>query len=106
MRGTHGPPEGGRTLRMRCTHGPPKGGHYVRVRSVRLQPDLGIMSPTSIALVALAAILIMMGAEALVAARNERRLRLRGAVEPPGDVYAAMQWVYPAVFVAMAHSPP
>ena len=53
-------------------------------------------------LLALLAVLTMMGAEALVSRRNERNLRHRGAIEPPGDVYAVMQWVYPAVFVAMA----
>ena len=33
---------------------------------------------------------------------NERALRLRGAVEPPDDVFGAMQVVYPACFAAMA----
>lgn len=32
---------------------------------------------------------------------NERQLRLRGAVEPPDDVYRTMQWAYPASFVLM-----
>jgi methyltransferase len=35
------------------------------------------------------------------AATNERVQRSRGGVEPPGDVYALMQIVYPAIFVAM-----
>ncbi len=60
------------------------------------------MSSTLIALVALAAILLVMAAEARVSRRNERALRARQAVEPPGDVYAVMQWAYPALFVAMA----
>jgi methyltransferase len=44
----------------------------------------------------------MMLGESLIARRHERRLRQRGAVEPPGDVYATMRWAYPAAFVAMA----
>ena len=32
---------------------------------------------------------------------NERALRAAGAFEPPGDVYALMQVVYPACFLAM-----
>lgn len=34
--------------------------------------------------------------------RNERRLRSRGAIEPPGDVYRWMRPVYPGMFLAMA----
>lgn len=44
----------------------------------------------------------MMSAEALISRRNERRLRRRGAIEPPGDVYQRLRWAYPAVFMAMA----
>lgn len=33
--------------------------------------------------------------------RNEGRLRARGAVEPSGDVYRAMQVAYPAGFAAL-----
>lgn len=32
---------------------------------------------------------------------NERRLRARGAIEPPDDVYPLMRIAYPAAFVAM-----
>jgi methyltransferase len=39
--------------------------------------------------------------EAAVSRRNEARLRSLGAVEPPGDVYRAMQVAYPLAFVAM-----
>ena len=46
--------------------------------------------------------LLMMAAEALHAARNERELLARGAVEPAGDVYKTMRWAYPLCFVAMA----
>lgn len=49
----------------------------------------------------LAVVLVMVG-EAVLAAHNERLLRQRGAVEPPGDVYATMRWAYPVCFVVMA----
>jgi methyltransferase len=52
-------------------------------------------------LVALAVLLVMAG-EAVLSAHNERVLRSRGAIEPPGDVYARMQWAYPGAFVCMA----
>ena len=39
--------------------------------------------------------------EAAIARRHDRALRARGAIEPSGDVYAAMQIAYPAAFVAM-----
>lgn len=39
--------------------------------------------------------------EARRAARNERAQRARGGVEPPDDVFALMQVVYPAAFLAM-----
>ena len=39
--------------------------------------------------------------EARRSRRHERALRAAGAVEPPGDVYAAMQIAYPATFAAM-----
>jgi methyltransferase len=39
--------------------------------------------------------------EALLSARNERRLRQQGAVEPSDDVFAAMQMTYPSSFAAM-----
>ena len=44
---------------------------------------------------------VPMLAEARRSWRNERALRARGAIEPPGDVYRAMQIAYPACFVAM-----
>jgi methyltransferase len=55
-----------------------------------------------VAITALAAALAMMVAELKRSRRNERELRHRGAVEPEGDVYRAMAFVYPAVFVVMA----
>lgn len=61
------------------------------------------MSPAlSIALITLLAVLLMMGGELILSAFNEARLRARGAVEPGGDVIAAMRWAYPGSFVAMA----
>ena len=47
-------------------------------------------------------VMLVMLAESLLSRRHERMLRDRGAIEPPGDVYATMRWVYPAAFVAMA----
>ena len=43
----------------------------------------------------------LMVIEAAIAARNDRALRAQGAVEPPGDVFAAMQFAYPAAFLVM-----
>ncbi len=40
-------------------------------------------------------------AEAVLASRNERAQRARGGLEPSGDVYPAMQIVYPGAFLAM-----
>lgn len=51
------------------------------------------------------AVMLVFGAmafEARVSWTNERRLRARGAVEPPGDVWRAMSMAYPAAFAAMA----
>jgi methyltransferase len=54
-------------------------------------------------IVAAAGLLIgaSMVAETALSARNERRLRRRGAVESPDDVYRAMQWAYPGGFAAI-----
>lgn len=48
----------------------------------------------------LAAYLAMVG-EARISVKHERRLRANGAIEPPGDVYRAMQFAYPSAFLAM-----
>jgi methyltransferase len=53
------------------------------------------------AIVALVAFVPML-AEARRSRRNERALRALGGIEPPGDVYRAMQIAYPACFLAMA----
>ena len=58
--------------------------------------------PVIIALGTLAAVLAVMGGEAVLSAHNASVLRARGAVEPPGDVYRLMQWAYPLAFVLMA----
>lgn len=61
------------------------------------------MSPQlATALLSLLAVLLMMLAEARLSRSNEKRLRARGAIEPPQDVYRTMRWAYPAAFVAMA----
>lgn len=60
------------------------------------------MTGPALAVTALVAVLLMMGAELLISRRNERRLLARGAIQPPDPVYGTMRWAYPAVFVAMA----
>ena len=57
---------------------------------------------TLVLLLLFLAVMLMMLAEALISRRHERTLRRRGAVEPPGDVYATMLWAYPGAFVTMA----
>jgi methyltransferase len=47
------------------------------------------------------AVFVFMLVEARRAAGNERAQRARGGVEPPGDVYALMQLIYPASFLLM-----
>jgi methyltransferase len=46
-------------------------------------------------------VLVMMLIELRVSLVNERRLRLRGALQPADPVYDAMRIAYPATFVAM-----
>ncbi|MBM3819460.1 MAG: hypothetical protein FJW14_10675 [Acidimicrobiia bacterium] len=53
------------------------------------------------ALVVLVVVAAMMLVEQRVSLTNERWLRLQGAVEPRGDVFATMRWAYPSAFVAM-----
>ena len=43
----------------------------------------------------------LMLAEMQHSRRHEVILRIQGAVEPPGDVYWALAWLYPAAFLAM-----
>jgi methyltransferase len=47
------------------------------------------------------AIFLLMAIEAVISARHDRGLRALGAVEPAGDVYRAMQVVYPSAFLFM-----
>ena len=56
------------------------------------------MTPALIVLIAAFAPMLI---EASRSRRNERFLRRAGAVEPPGDVYGLMQFVYPCCFIAM-----
>lgn len=60
------------------------------------------MITATVAFTALLAALLMMFVESQLSRFNERTLRARGAMEPAGDVYPAMTWVYPACFVTMA----
>ena len=60
------------------------------------------MYPQLVAALWLLAVLLMMLGESRLSRRNEQRLRRRGAIEPPDDVYAAMRWAYPGAFVVMA----
>jgi methyltransferase len=53
------------------------------------------------AVVAIVAFVPMIG-EARRSQRHDRALRAGGAIEPPGDVYRAMQIAYPGCFVAIA----
>lgn len=55
-----------------------------------------------VASIALLVVLAMMFVEWRISRHNEQLLRDRGALEPAQDVYATMQWAYPAAFVAMA----
>jgi methyltransferase len=55
-----------------------------------------------VALIALLVVLAMMVVEWRISRHNEQVLRARGALEPADDVYATMQWGYPAAFFAMA----
>jgi methyltransferase len=48
-----------------------------------------------------AVVFVFMLVEARRAAANERAQRARGGLEPPGDVYALMQLIYPASFLLM-----
>jgi methyltransferase len=64
--------------------------------------DRSMPQSVLIAGLTLFAVFLIMGGEALLSSFNERLLRARGAIEPPDDVYATMQWAYPLSFVAMA----
>jgi methyltransferase len=55
----------------------------------------------AIAALTVVAALLMMASEAVLSAVNERALRARGGIEPPGDVINQMRWAYPGAFIAM-----
>jgi methyltransferase len=55
----------------------------------------------AIALITVLANLLIMGGEAILSAFNEKQLRARGAIEPPGDVISLMRIAYPGAFIAM-----
>jgi len=48
-----------------------------------------------------AVVFVFMLVEARRATANERAQRARGGLEPPGDVYALMELIYPASFLLM-----
>jgi methyltransferase len=50
----------------------------------------------------LAVVFTLMLVEAMLSRQHERKLRERGAVEPPDDVYGPMQVVYPLSFLVPA----
>ncbi len=56
----------------------------------------------AIAVLTVVAALLMMGGELVLSQFNERQLRAKGAIEPPGDVIGIMRWAYPVSFIAMA----
>jgi methyltransferase len=60
------------------------------------------MTPHARILLTLLIVFALMGVEAWRSRQNERRLRRRGAMEPPGDVYPPMQVLYPLAFVLPA----
>jgi methyltransferase len=53
------------------------------------------------ALIIAVTLLLVMAGEALLSRAHEQALRAEGAIEPPRDVYRAMQIAYPACFLAM-----
>jgi methyltransferase len=60
------------------------------------------MNPAvAIAALTVTAMLLIMAGEAVLSAFNEKALRARGAIEPPGDVIGLMRWAYPGAFVVM-----
>jgi methyltransferase len=61
-----------------------------------------MLRPDAIAIVSLAIVLATMGGELMLSRSNERALKLRRAREPDGDVYRALAWAYPMMFVLMA----
>jgi methyltransferase len=64
--------------------------------------DAAVATPHAlVSLFILIVVVAMMLAEQRYSLANERALRVRGAIEPPGDVYPVMRLTYPAAFVVM-----
>jgi methyltransferase len=61
------------------------------------------MTSTSVAIAILTvgAMILIMAGELVLSMFNERQMRARGAVEPPGDPFKVMRFVYPLSFIAM-----
>ena len=60
------------------------------------------MNPSvAIAVITTIAALLIMAGEAVLSSFNEKLLRVRGAIEPEGDVIGSMRWAYPGAFVLM-----
>jgi methyltransferase len=59
-----------------------------------------IPGPTA-SLIVVVGVLLLMLVELQLSYFNERALRARGAVDPPGDPYRLMRVAYPGAFVAM-----
>jgi methyltransferase len=51
---------------------------------------------------ALSVVIGLLLAEARLSRQHEARLRARGAIAPPGDVYRALALIYPSAFLVMA----
>jgi methyltransferase len=60
-----------------------------------------ILPNTYVVIAIFVIVFTFMVVEALRAARNERRARARGGIEPSDDVYKVMQVAYPAAFLMM-----
>lgn len=60
-----------------------------------MNPGVTIAALTTIA------ILLIMAGELVLSTFNEKMLRARGAIEPPGDVIDRMRFAYPLGFIAM-----
>ena len=58
-------------------------------------------SPVAMLYAAGVLVALYLVAESSISYRNERRLRARGAIEAPGDVWRVMAVTYPVAFAAM-----
>lgn len=60
-----------------------------------------VLAPFSLLYAAGALVALFLVGESLISFRNERRLRARGAIEAPDDVWRVMAVTYPLAFAAM-----